>query len=178
MSPREKKLLTLFAVAGFVMVNLVGLSAYKKRVVDISSRRLVAERDIEMLAMIQANREQRLDEMQWLQKHMPEPAEYENVQTALQTFCAAEAKRFGLQIAELPSRKQEDLKGEHFHRVQVVYRVNGMEEQLYRWLDRINMPTELRANTKLVIEPNDQDKTRVDCIATIEQWFVPVGPSA
>ena len=178
MSPREKKLLTLFAVAGFVIVNLLGLSFYKKKSADMEARLQEARRTLRELELFQASSEERYAEMEWLQQHMPEPAEYENVQTALEAYCKAEANRFRLEIKDFDPLKRGEIKGEHFERAGYRYRVTGMEEDLFRWLDRINMPTQLRASTKLILSPNAQDDTKIDCTAVIEQWFVPLEPSA
>lgn len=178
MSPREKKLLTFFAIAGFAIVNLIGLSIYKKKSAQIEARLQDAEQSLQRLELFAAESEQSYAEMEWLQQHLPEPAEYENVQTALQAYCNAEAKRFRLEVKDWDPLKRDDLKGNHFDRVGFRYRVTGMEEDLYRWLDRINMPTQLRASTKLILSPNKEDDTKIDCTAIIEQWFVPVTPTA
>jgi hypothetical protein len=177
MSSREKKLLTLFAIAGFVVVNLLGLSFYKKKSVEVGARLLAAEQTLQRNEMFEASREQSMDEMKWLQKNLPDPAEYENVQTALQSFCVAEARRFGLTLVELPMRNRETVEGNHFQRVQVSYKLSGTEENLYRWLDRVNMPAQLRAGTRVLLTPNKEDDTQIDCTTTIEQWFVPASPT-
>ena len=178
MSSREQKLLILFAVAGFVMVNLVGLSLYNKKSADLDSRKLKAERALMDLNNSQAMREARLAEMDWLDLHLPEPAEYQNVQTALQTYCVAEANRFKLTYKGEEALSRESRQGTHFHRVGIRFKVTGMEEDLYRWLDRISMPDQFRGVTRLILSPNKEDDTRIDCTATVEQWFVPAGPSA
>ena len=49
----------------------------------------------------------------------------------------------------------------------------GQEQALYVWLDRLNQPTKLRMATQIRLTPNQQDDTKIDCTATIEQWFVP-----
>ncbi|MGB0291220.1 MAG: hypothetical protein ACPGIA_01435 [Luteolibacter sp.] len=177
MSPREKKLLTLFATAGFVVINLVGLSAYKKKAVSIADRKVEAMRVLQELDMFQASSEERLDEMDWLRNHLPDPAEYENVQTALQAFCEAEASRFNLALTEIPLRNRQEQTGGHFQRVRMNYKLTGLEQDLYRWLDRINMPNQFRASTRLILSPNKEDDTRIDCQATVEQWFIPVSSS-
>ena len=177
MSPREKKLLTFFAIAGFVMLNLLGLSLFNKKSVEMDGRLLAADRLLNKMQLFEASREQRLDEMEWLQSHLPEPAEYQNVQTALQTYCVAEANRFSLTIKNETSLKQEALDGKHFRRVGIRFKLTGSEESLYRWLDRVNLPNQMRAVTRLILTPNKQDDTLIDCTATIEQWFVPADPT-
>ncbi len=180
MSPREKKLLTLFAVAGFVVVNLVGLSLYNNKSADLAARKLKVDRNMADIMNFGAASDMRADEMEWLANHMPEPAEYENVLTALQSFCESEARRFNLGVPiEVNVRaRQPAVQNGHFQRVKMTYRVSGMEADLYKWLDRINSPTQFRAATSLLLNPNKDEPHRIDCQVTVEQWFVPASPSA
>lgn len=177
MSPREKKLLTLFVVAALVVVNAVGLSFYRKKSDALEASRLKAEGVLEKYQLFEASRQQRLDEMEWLQRNLPDPAENQNVQTALQAACVSEARGGGLEIRDedvLPSEMRD---GAHFHRARFRLKVTGTEESLYRWLDKINQPNQLRAATHLILSPNKENDTLIDCTATVEQWFVPAGPA-
>jgi hypothetical protein len=36
------------------------------------------------------------------------------------------------------------------------------------------MPDQLRIASQIRLTPNQQDDTKIDCTATIEQWFVPL----
>ena len=49
---------------------------------------------------------------------------------------------------------------------------------LYRWLDRINIPDQFRIATQIKLAPEKEDDTKIDCVAVIEQWFVPLPPEA
>ena len=178
MSPREKKLLTFFAVAGFVMVNLFGFSLYNQKAADLDGRMLKADRVLQSMDIYEAKRQKYQGQMDWLLQHLPEPAENQNVQTALQASCLAAAQNVNLQIKAEELLASDQTEDRHFHRARIRYRVTGMEEDLYRWFDRINMPNQLRGVTRIILSPNKEDDTRIDCTATIEQWFVPVGPSA
>ena len=178
MSPREKKLLTLFAVAGFVMANLIGLSLYRKKADELDARYLSADRVLKRMEAFEANRQERIGEMEWLEQHLPEPAENQNVQTALQATCLAAAQSVNLTIKAEELLASDQPGDKHFHRAKIRYRVTGMEKDLYRWFDRINMPNQLRGVTRIILSPNKEDDTRIDCTATIEQWFIPVGSSA
>jgi hypothetical protein len=51
--------------------------------------------------------------------------------------------------------------------------VTGMESGLYRWLDRLHSPNELRAITYMQVKPLKSDDTQIDCQIVVEQWFVP-----
>jgi hypothetical protein len=68
--------------------------------------------------------------------------------------------------------------GLHFHRARIQFTVTGSEQALYSWFNSLNMPTELRVASNIKISPNKEDDTQVDCVAVVEQWFVPIPPSA
>ncbi len=51
--------------------------------------------------------------------------------------------------------------------------MTGTEQALYQWFDRLNVPDQLRNATQIRLTPNQQDDTKIDCTATIEQWFIP-----
>jgi len=178
MSPREKKLLTLFAVAGFVMVNAIGLSLWKTKNAAIQDRLLKAERTLNTAEQLQLAREARIEEMEWLAARLPKPAENQEVTSALLALSASSARSTGLEVKEEAALPTEDKPGNDFRRARVELRVSGSEEALYRWLDKVNTPDQLRHATRLVLTPNRQDDTLIDCKATIEQWFIPPPPSA
>lgn len=177
MSDREKKLLILFAAAGFIILNILGFSQFTKIRGNIQSKRVEAESNLQTAEMFRASREQVDDQMQWLAEHMPEPAAYQDIQTQLQQLAEREARTNGLTIKSqrlLPT----DTNGVHFHRAKVQLTVTGTEQALYRWFYRLNTPTELRAATQIRLAPDREDDTKIDCTAIIEQWFVPLAPSA
>jgi len=69
-----------------------------------------------------------------------------------------------------------DDSGTHFHRAKVQIAVTGQEEALYRWFDRIKSPEELRVVTRVLMSPNREDDTLIDCTADFDQWFIPASP--
>lgn len=177
MSPREKKLLILFAVAAFVVVNAVGLSFYRQKSEALTADMLKAQGVLDRFELFEASRQQRLDEMDWLKRNLPEPAESQNVQTALYAASTSAARSSGLEIRTEDLLPSEAPPGGYFHRAKVRLKVTGTEESLYRWLDKINQPNQLRTATRLVLSPNQEDDTLIDCTATLEQWFVPPNPA-
>ncbi len=173
MSPREKKLLIFFAVAGFLVLNFLAIGVFKKKQLAVESQRNQAQQKLNTADMFRASREQVVDDMEWLAKNEPEPAANQDVQTQLQQLCEREARTAGLSIKTqkpLPT----DTTGAHFHRAKIQLTVNGEEEALYRWFDRLNIPEQFRIASSIRISPNKEDDTKIDCTATIEQWFVPI----
>jgi hypothetical protein len=178
MSPREKKLLLFSAIGGFLIVNffVVGFFSSKRKTVDHQQRQALQK--LETAEKYRASREQVSDQMEWLAQHEPEPAANQDVQTKLQQLCENEAKATGLTVVSQKPQPTDSSEGLHFHRAKIQVSVNGTEEALYRWLDRLNTPEQLRIASSLRIAPNAKDDTKIDCTATIEQWFVPLPPSA
>ena len=178
MSSREKRLLIFFAIAGFIVLNFLGLGFYNSQKAKIMRDRDNAQTKLEIAEQFRANREQVSEEMDWLAAHEPPEAANQDVQTQLQQLCEKEAKTLGLTIKsqKFPEPDQQD--GLHYHRSKFEITVSGNEEALYRWFDRLNIPEQMRIATHIRILPNTQDDTKIDCTATIEQWFTPLPPSA
>jgi hypothetical protein len=177
MSSREKKLLMLFLVAGFVMLNFLGGSYYLAKKGEVALMQEQAKRALNTAELFRASRGQAEKEMEWLVQNEPKPAENQDVQVALESYCTVEAGKCKLTIGKLNLQTSDTTGGNHFHRAKIVIEVTGSEASLYEWLDRINVPDKLRRATRLVLSPNPQDDTKIDCKATIEQWFVPATQS-
>jgi hypothetical protein len=175
MSPREKKLLIFFATAGFLVINFLAFNFYQQRKLSVERGLIAAREKLRTAEMIRESRDQVADEMDWLAEREPEPAANQDVQTKLQQLCEREARTAGLTIKNqkpMPS----DTTGTHFHRAKMQLSVTGTEEALYRWLDRINIPDQFRIATQIRLTPEKDDDTTIDCVAVIEQWFVPLPP--
>lgn len=177
MSVREKKLLLFFATAGFLVLNFLAIGFFKTKRGEVDRQREQARQKLETSEMFSASREQVTDQMDWLATQEPEPAANQDVQTKLQQLCENEAKATGLTIKSQKPLSTEATAGLHYHRAKIQITVNGTEEALYRWFDRLNIPEQLRIATTIRISPNVQDDTQIDCTATIEQWFVPLAPT-
>lgn len=178
MSPREKKLLIFFAIAGFLILNFFVIGYYNTKRRDVDHQRHQAQQKLETSETYRASRELVTDQMDWLAQHEPEPAANQDVQTKLQQLCENEAKATGLTVISQKPQPTDSAVGLHFHRAKIQITVNGTEEALYRWLDRLNTPEQLRIASSIRMSPNAKDDTKIDCTATIEQWFVPLPPSA
>lgn len=172
MSAREKKLLLFFALAGFAVLNFLAFNFATAKRAEVNSRRTLAQQELDTAEEFRDKREQVTDEMDWLAEHEPEPVANQDIQTTLQQFAEREAKTTGLTIKTqkpLPT----DSTGVHFHRAKLQITVTGTEQALYQWFDRLNVPQQFRVASQIRLTPNQQDDTKIDCTATIEQWFVP-----
>ena len=174
MSPREKKLLIFFALAGFAILNFLAFNFAKSKRAEVNAKRAEAEQKLEIAETFRASREQVTDQMEWLAEHDPEPMANQDVQTSLQQTVEREAKAAGLTIKPGQKPLPTDTSGVHYHRAKIQITVTGPEKDgLYRWFDKLNMPTQFRIATQIRLTPNPQDDTKIDCTATVEQWFIP-----
>jgi type II secretory pathway component PulM len=177
MSDREKKLLILFAVAGFLVINFLLIGFLRGKREKLESDLSKAERQLDTARLISESRDQVAEEMEWLAKFEPEPAAEQDVQTKLQKLCETEARSTGLTITSQKPLPSEASEGAHFQRVKFQFTVSGEEQALYRWFNAVNMPDQLRIATKIQLKP-DKDDTKIDCTAIIEQCFIPITEDA
>ncbi len=173
MSDREKKLLIFFALAGFAIVNFLAFNFATAKRTEVNARRQEAEQKLATAEMFQESREQVLGDMEWLAEHAPEPQANQDVQTSLQQIVEREAKATSLTIKPGQKPLPTDSSGTHYHRAKIQITVTGPEQALYQWLDRLNDPAQFRIASGIRLTPNQADDTKIDCTATIEQWFVP-----
>ncbi len=178
MSTREKRLLIFFGFAGFLVLNFLGFNLYQTRKQGVAARLGEAKQTLQRAEIVSASRDQVAEEMVWLDENEPEPAASQDVQTGLQKFCESEARSAGLTIKIQRPMPTDTTEGRHYHRAKFQFTVTGSEEGLYRWLDRVNVPAEFRIATQIRLNPNKEDDTKIDCVAVVEQWFVPLPPSA
>lgn len=176
MSTREKNLLLFFALAGFAIVNLLAFNFAATKRSEVTRQRSDAELKLAAAENLRASSDQVADQMQWLAEHEPQPADDQNVQTQLQQLAEREAKAAGLTIKNQKPLPTDKTEGKHYHRAKLQITVTGMEEALYQWFDKINVPDQFRIASQIRLSPNAEDDTQVDCTAAVEQWFVPSAP--
>lgn len=180
MSEREKKLLMLFGAAGVILLALWGYKTYENQKMKIATDRRDAENALHEGQMYLASRESLMDEIEWLAEHEPEPEAAEQVPTKLQQLASAEATRAGMTVKKmdiLPDRSAESEVVRRYKVAQVKFTVTGEERNLYAWFDRMHSPNDFRAISEITMSPNREDDSKIDCIVTFDQWFVPLTPS-
>ena len=175
MSDREKKLLLFFAIAGFAILNFLGFNLAQDQRLKVNRDNAEARKQLNMAEMFRDSSAQVTDQMDWLAKHEPAPVAPQDAQTKLQQFAEKFATSSGLTIKSqkpLPT----DTSGTHYHIAQIQFVVTGQEDALYRWFDQINVPDQFRIASQIRLSPDTKDDTKIDCTATVQQWFVPVAP--
>ena len=173
MSPREKKLLIFFGIGGFAILNLLGFKYFMLAQLDIRGKHAAAVTELNNAIMISDSRGELAPQIEWLAANEPRPSDYQPVQTALQELAEKEVTSAGLTL-KTQKLMATDTAGPNYHRVKVQLAVTGTEASLYRWFDRLNTPEKLRCVTYIRLSPNKEDDTKIDCIAIVEQWFIPV----
>lgn len=173
MSDREKKLLTLFLIAGFMIVNVFLYTFYKDKKNLYETNLDSAISQLEQAILFSESSSEFAEQMAWLAEKEPKPATYQDTQNALQLFAETQAKNFGLTVKSQEPLPTDD-SGVHYHRAQVKINLTGKEEALYKWFDAINDPNIFRTALQIRMTPNSKDDTLIDCSATLSQWFPPV----
>jgi outer membrane protease len=177
MSERERKLLLLFGAAGVILLSLWGYKSYENKRVQIGIDRKAAETALLEGQMFLASRDSIMDEIEWLAEHEPEPQASELVPTKLQSLASSEATNSGMTVKKmdiLPDRMIESAEVRRYKVAQVKFTVTGEERNLYAWLDRMHSPNDFRVISEITLSPNRDDDSKIDCIVTFDQWFVPV----
>jgi hypothetical protein len=173
MSSREKNLIMLLLLAGFLMLNFFLYTQYDQKKALLETNLETAKTELQLAILAQESSAEYAAQMDWLAQHEPAAAEYQTIQAELQSFAASEAQKTGLTIRPPQEFLATDITGTHFHRAQIKINVTGREQDLYRWLHIINEPTAFRAAINIRLAPNSQEDTLIDCTAVIAQWFPP-----
>jgi hypothetical protein len=172
MSDREKKLLTLLLVAGFLIVNFFLYSLYIQKKTLYASDLDAAKGRLQQAIAFSESSNQLAEQMEWLAQNEPERSTYQDTQNDLQQFAETQAQNFGLTIKSQEFPPTDD-SGVYYHRAQVKFNLTGKEDALYKWLDAINDPAAFRTAYHINLKPNSQEDTLIDCSATLSQWFPP-----
>jgi uncharacterized iron-regulated membrane protein len=175
MSVREKKLLALLLIAGFLILNFFLYSIYVEKKNLYSNDLVSANSQLQQAYAFRESSAEFAEQMTWLAEKEPKPATYQETQTALQQFAESQARTLGLTIKSqepLPT----DETGTYYHRAQVKINLSGREQALYQWFDAINDPDVFRTTFQIRMSPNTKDDTLIDCSATLSQWFPPIPP--
>ena len=114
MSSREKKLLSLLLLAGFLMFNFFLYSQYLQKKALFETDLDTAKIELQQAISSQDNANLYAEQMQWLTDHEPAPTDAQTVQGQLQAFIEKEANAAGLTVKPqefLPT----DTTGKHYH---------------------------------------------------------------
>jgi len=174
MNPREKKLVIGMGVVAFLLVNLfLYFRVYEPKKSETQVKIRKHEAILSNADTFLRMRDEVADEIEWLEQNQAKVAPSQEVEAGLQRFAQTEATRNGLTINKqriLPSVQDP---ASMFHRARVELEISGREDALYRWIDRLQTPTEFRGITSLRLAPEREDDTLIDCKLVVEEWFIP-----
>lgn len=180
MSERERKLLIMFAAAGVILLSLWGYKSYQLKRESIAIERAQAETELREGQMYLASRDTIQDEIDWLAANEPAPQASELVAPKLQEVGDAEALRAGMTVKKrdpIADRVDEIESSSRYKVAKVKFQVTGEEIKLYAWFDRMHSPNDFRVISEIIMSPNKEDDSKIDCTVTFDQWYVPLTPN-
>ena len=172
MNQREQRLLIALGTALFAVVTLYGFKAITAKNDAVKAEIRGLETQLEGLIMLDRTRESMMDDVDWLSRNQPDPKEGELAPSQLENLVTRAATQAGLSVNR--PKILPNIEGEGFYdRARFQISVSGEEIGLYRWLVQMHSPKDFRAVTSLRFSPNREDDTKIDVVATIEEWFTP-----
>jgi type II secretory pathway component PulM len=174
MNEREKKLVILMGAMAFIIVNLfLYFRIYVPRRADAQVKIRQYEATLANADTFMRMRDEVADEIEWLENNHAKVAPVQDVSAELQRFAQTEATRNGLTIKRQRILPSVENPAATFHRARVEVELSGREDALYRWIDRLQTPTEFRAVTSIRLSPEREDDTLIECKLVVEEWFTP-----
>jgi|GEM_PF-863066 hypothetical protein len=175
MNDREKKLLTLLVVAAFVIANIFVYNLYNKGKQRLTVVLANGKNEIEEKSDKLAKAKNRYDEWDWFIENQPADGIHGRIRAELATYAEQSASRYRVLMKKRPILQREDLsEGGIFRSAKVKVIANGRDAEIYRWLVDLQDPKKSRSITRLMIAPQRDDATRMDCELELAQWFSPV----
>lgn len=174
MNEREKKLIFILFGAAFLIVNVFLFTSYtaakqKKEAAIEKNKKSLALKKKEI-----DESDERIDEMNWLIDHEPGEGSHAAVRAELVTFTEQSARRNGVTSKSRPVPVPENIEEQGaFRTAQVKMIVNAPDREFYRWLVELQNPEKSRSVTRIRVNPQRDDPTRIDCELELTQWFLP-----
>jgi hypothetical protein len=175
MNEREKKLLILLGVAAFIILNVFAFSFYQKSMKRMQAILGNGTKEIEIKTEALVKADENLDDWDWWIENQPIEGAHGGVVADLAAYTEQSAGRYGVQIKLRPSPLAENLAEPGVYRsAKIKARANGRDAEIFRWLTDLQDPKKFRSITRLMITPQRDDATRMDCEVEVTQWFVPL----
>jgi hypothetical protein len=178
LKPSEKRLLTSFGVAAFLLLNLLGFSWLKKRNLAIERQRITLESRSRELQMWKSRAPEAEQKRAFLDQHLMAYPDEAFRETYLDRFINQEASALDLTIRKnqpMPV-KLEDL----FHKSRYTAEVSGSWDNVLEFIFRLQAPKEFRfvPNIRLKSQKKEGAATSdepadVVCTFEIEKWWSP-----
>lgn len=171
MTPREKKLLSILGTALLVILSFIAYSHFYLPEREKAERqRRSAEKKLMDAQQVLSLRDELEPEIKWLKRSGTAPVSPQDAQSKLQTLLRKQANSRNLDIRD--SRIIPFQTGHYFDRVGVLFKVTGSERDVFSWLASIHLPNQRQVVTKMEIEPQNNDLTRVEVEVEVEKWII------
>ena len=178
LKPSEKRLLTSFGVATFLLLNLLGFSWLKKKNLVIERQRITMETRARELQMWKTRAPEAEQKRVFLNQHLQAYADEATRETYLDQFINQEASSLDLTVRKnqpMPVKLEE-----HFHKSRYTAEVSGSWDNVFEFIFRLQSPKEFRFVPSVRIKPqkkegattNDEPADAV-CTFEIEKWWSP-----
>ena len=170
LSSRERRLLMLLLVAGFIIFNFLGYQTLAQR----RSAALVQKRslgfDIQRLKELQAAKPLADVNTEWVNAHLPAYTDIDQLETHLFNVVISKAAAAGVELTKKDPRPTE--KDATAHRSIIDIEATADIESLITFLHSLQGKEDFRSISSLELTPT-KDEERVRCQARIEQYWRP-----
>jgi hypothetical protein len=116
-----------------------GLIWWLSNIPSLSDFLIAAEGEVQNAEAFSRKFDTVIEEMDWMVEHAPEERAGQLVASELEQYASNQATTHQLTVKRRAILSNDE-SGTHFHRAKVEFNVNGMENSLYRWLGRLQMP--------------------------------------
>ena len=179
LKPSEKRLLTSFGIAAFLLLNLLGFSWLKKKNLVIERQRITLETRARELQMWKSRAPEAERKRTFLDQHLQAYADEARRETYLDEFVNSEASALNLTVRKnqpMPPKLEE-----HFHKSRYTAEVSGSWDDVLEFIYRLQRPKEFRfvSNIRLKSQKKEGATAETDqaadvvCTFEIEKWWSP-----
>lgn len=171
MTEREKKLLIFLGVTFFIILNFIGYSVlYAPALKAARSQERIAKQEYQVAESTLSLADKFVPEMEWLEKSGTAVTTAPEARSKLEALLRNQAQARKLEIRD--SRILDTQVGEYFDRVKVRIKVTGMERDVLSWLTSIHQIAQRQVVTKLDLNPQNNDITRIEVEVEVEKWII------
>lgn len=172
----EKRLLAVFGIAGFLLLNLLGFSWYSKKMLVLDQQRSKLETRSRMLSFMKTRAPEAERKQAWLAQNLKGYADPTARDSYLDNFIIDLAQNLNLELKKNQALepKLEDL----FHKSRYHGEVTGQWGDVLEFIYQLQKPSEFRFVPALSLksqkkEASSEEAADVVCTFDIEKWWSP-----
>lgn len=176
LKPSEKRLLTVFGIAAFILLNLFGFSWMKKRNLALDTQRIKLEARSAELLVMKGQAPEAQQKRTFLDQHLQAYPDEVTREIYLDKFIQNEATSLSLELRKNQPKpvKLEPL----FHKSVYTAEVSGAWDDILEFIYRLQAPKDFRFVSSLRLksqkkEGGSDEASDVVCTFEIEKWWSP-----